>query len=157
MRIELTICRFHLQFRTPRYFKFTKQIYLYLFMDSTSCSSFRKTFWGFRKFCCRLHKIVCFCRSFAQYSVSAIDSNEDQRKVAMLRIPQKIWFGTAAESAYNSQNAQFGLVTKTTKNQPEYKVSPHFQWPEQKLYIKNKMRVRKFLIEFSWWDVWYVK
>ena len=38
------------------------------------------------------------------------NSKEDQRKVAILRIPRQILFGPVAESAYNAQNGQFGLV-----------------------------------------------
>ena len=37
-------------------------------------------------------------------------SIEDQRKVAVLRIPQQIWFWPVADSAYNAENAQFVLV-----------------------------------------------
>ena len=35
---------------------------------------------------------------------------EDQNKVTMLRIPQKIWLWPIAESAFKSQIAQIGLV-----------------------------------------------
>ena len=38
------------------------------------------------------------------------NSKEDRRKVAILRIPRQILFGPVAESAYNAQNGQFGLV-----------------------------------------------
>ena len=45
------------------------------------------------------------------------NSREDQRKVVMLHIPQKRQCLPVAESAYNSEKAQFGLVMlKQSKN-----------------------------------------
>ena len=80
----------------------------YLFKDSTNCSGFRKYGCGFRKF-------AYFGSNFERYSVLDIfcgtqNSKEDERKVAKLRIPQQIYIWPVADSAYNAQNAQFGLV-----------------------------------------------
>ena len=38
------------------------------------------------------------------------NSKEDQKKLAKLQIPQLTWFWPVVEYAYNSQNAQFGLM-----------------------------------------------
>ena len=110
LRIPLTVCGFHLQLRIPRQLQFAKHIYYDLFMDSTnwfrillripqSCL-FLKQFWA--------------TQCFSYLSVRGIqNSKEDQRKIAMLRIPRQIWFLSVVESAYISQNAQFGLVMNT--------------------------------------------
>ena len=60
---------------------------------------------GFRKF-------AYFWSDFERYSVLSIClwNPKQQRKEEMLRIPRQIYFWPVAESAYNAQNAQFGLV-----------------------------------------------
>ena len=62
-----------------------------------------------------IRKLISLWSNFERYSVLAIclrnpEQLEDQRKIAMLRISRQIGFWHNAESAHNSQNAQFGLV-----------------------------------------------
>ena len=50
LRIPLSICGFRLQLRNPQQPSLTTQMSYYLFVDSSTCSGFRKYGCGFRKF-----------------------------------------------------------------------------------------------------------
>ena len=74
MRILLTICGFHIQLRNPQQLNLTKQFTYYLFVDSTSCS-------GFRKYGCSFRKIAYFWSDFERFSLLGICLwNPKQRK-----------------------------------------------------------------------------
>ena len=81
LRIPLTICGFHLQLRFLQQLNLTIQMFYHLFVDSTNCSGFRK-FVYFRSSLSGTMILVFVC--------GIQNSTEDQRKVAMLRIPRKI-------------------------------------------------------------------
>ena len=80
--------------------------------NDTSVPSFVR---GFHKLSI-FRKIAYFWRNFERYNVLGIffariqNSNEVQRKVAMLRIPWQIWFWLVVDSAHIAEKAQFGLV-----------------------------------------------
>ena len=68
--------------------------------------------------CRGFRKDASFWSNFEQYSDLAIcpwnpKQQRRSKKIAMLRIPRQIQFLPVAESTYNSQNAQFGLVMLT--------------------------------------------
>ena len=108
MRIPLTICGFHLQLRIPQQLNLTIQMFYHSFVDSTSCS-------GFRKYSCRFRKFAYFSSNFERYNDLGIclwnrKQHRRSNKLAMLRIPRQIWFWPVADSTYNAGNAKFGLV-----------------------------------------------
>ena len=114
MRIPLTVCGFYLQFadstygcgfhlqlRIPQQLNLTIQIFFHLFVDSTTCS-------GFRKYSCGFRKLAYFSSDFERYNdlVSCLWNPKQHRRSK--KTSNNFW--PVADSAYNPENAQFGLV-----------------------------------------------
>ena len=116
MRIPHTICGFRLQFADSTDSCGFRDSLNLLNTCIIICSWIPQTCSGFQKIICGFRKVICFWSNFEQFSVLAIcpwnPNQQKGSKKAMLRIPPQIWFLPVAESAYNSQNAQFGLVMK---------------------------------------------
>ena len=117
LRISLTFCGFHLQLRIPQQLNLTIQIFFiiclripYTVLDSANTvadSANSPIFWAILSGT-MIYVIVCGIQS----------SIEDQRKQAILRTPRQIWFWPVADSTYNTENPQFGLVMSKTLSSP---------------------------------------
>ena len=114
LRIPLTVCGFRLQLRIPQ--QLNSIIRMSLFVDSSNCSGFRNFayFWSdFEKY-----SVLGVClwnpkqqrRSNKRIPDQRNESEDQRNERAMLRIPRQFCFLPVAETAYNAQNAQFGLV-----------------------------------------------
>ena len=121
MRIPLTICGFHLQFadstyncgchlqlQIPQQLNLMIQMFYHLFVDSTNCS-------GFHKHCCGFRKFAYFWSDFERYNglgICLLNPKQHRRSKKSSNVADSAtnWFWPAADSAYNAENAQFGLV-----------------------------------------------
>ena len=116
LRNPLTICGFRFQFADSTYSCRLRDNLSLLNSYIIICSQISQIGSGFHSFCCGFRKVACFWSDFEQHSVLAIcpwNPKKQRRfkKITMLWIPRQIWFLPVAESAYNSQNAQFCLVS----------------------------------------------
>ena len=115
LQIPLTICGFDLQFADPLTVAGSATAQFNFTHVSLFVCGFHKLFWiphirlRIPQNCLFLERfwtVHCLRYLFAESKTA----KKIERKVAILRIPRQILFGPVAESAYNAQNGQFGLV-----------------------------------------------
>ena len=80
----------------------------HLFVNSTNCS-------GFRKYCCGFRKFAYFWSNFVRYNNLGIclwnpKQHRRSKKSSNVADSATNLMLTVADSAYNAENAQFGLV-----------------------------------------------
>ena len=116
LRNPRTFCGFHLQFLNSTYSCGFRDGSSLLRTYFNICSWIPQNGSKFRTFFLRiLSKLLIFGAIlsntvFKVFVRGMQNSREDQSKIAKLRIPRQIWFLPLEESAYKSNNAQFGLV-----------------------------------------------